>query len=74
MDKSEIEQMAENVAVQYMKVEREIEFVTTDVEILGGDDLGRVLVHGYNEESKKEMSVMMDYKDNYRVTSIGRNE
>lgn len=75
MDKKEIEKTASAVAATYMKDEEDIDFVPKDVEFLGGEDLSTVLVHGYAKEKdkKKEMSVTVDYGDDYRVTSYGEH-
>ncbi|WDC90831.1 hypothetical protein [Priestia megaterium] len=75
MDKKEISKLASEVAATYMKDEENIKFVPKDVEFLGGEDLSTVLVHGYAEEKdkKKEMSVTVDYGDDYRVTSYGEH-
>lgn len=75
MDKKEIEKTASAVAATYMKDEENIDFVPKDVEFLGGEDLSTVLVHGYAEDKdkKKEMSVTVDYGDDYRVTSYGEH-
>ncbi|WP_176544753.1 hypothetical protein [Priestia aryabhattai] len=50
-----------------MKDEEDIDFVPKDVEFLGGEDLSAVLVHGYanGKEKKKEVSVTVDYGDDY---------
>ncbi|AUO14173.2 MULTISPECIES: hypothetical protein [Priestia] len=71
MDKKEIEKTASAVAATYMKDEENIDFVPKDVEFLGGEDLSTVLVHGYAKD--KEMSVTVDYGDDYRVTSYGEH-
>ncbi|MED3879854.1 hypothetical protein [Priestia megaterium] len=73
MDKQEIEKIASAVAATYMKDEEDIDFVPKDVEFLGGEDLSTVLVHGHakDKDKKKEMSVMVDYGDDYRVTGYG---
>ncbi|TCN10761.1 hypothetical protein EV581_104151 [Bacillus sp. BK006] len=75
MDKKEISKLASEVAATYMKDEENIKFVPKDVEFLGGEDLSTVLVHGYAEDKdkKKEMSVTVDYGDDYRVTSYGEH-
>lgn len=58
-----------------MKDEEGIDFVPKDVEFLDGEDLSTVLVHGYanGKEKKKEVSVTVDYGDDYRVTGYGYN-
>ncbi|PVE71136.1 hypothetical protein [Priestia megaterium] len=73
MDKKEISKLASEVAATYMKDEEDIDFVPKDVEFLGGEDLSTVLVHGYakGKDKKKEMSVTVDYGDDYRVTGYG---
>lgn len=73
MDKKEISKLASAVAATYMKDEGDIDLVPKDVEFLGGEDLSTVLVHGYakGKEKKKEMSVTVDYGDDYRVTGYG---
>ncbi|MED5245854.1 hypothetical protein [Priestia sp. LL-8] len=75
MDKQEIEKIASAVAATYMKDEKDIDFVPKGVEFLGGEDLSTVLVHGYAKVKgkKTEMSVTVDYGDDYRVTSYGYN-
>ncbi|WP_394556560.1 hypothetical protein [Priestia aryabhattai] len=58
-----------------MKDEEDIDFVPKDVEFLGGEDLSTVLVYRYanSKEKKKEVSVAVDYGDDYRVISYGYN-
>jgi len=75
MDKKEISKLAPAVAATYMKDEKDIDFVPKDVEFLGGEDLSTVLVHGYakGKDKKIEMSVTVDYGDDYRVTGYGYN-
>lgn len=67
MDKKEISKLALAVAATYMKDEEDIDFVPKDVEFLGGEHLSTVLVHGYanGKEKKKEVSVTVDYGDDY---------
>lgn len=75
MDKKEVGELASEVAATYMKDEKNIKFVPKDVEFLGREDLSTVMVHGYSEENDKkvEMSVTVDYGDDYRVTGYGHN-
>lgn len=75
IDKKEISKLASAVEATYMKDEKNIDFVPKDVEFLGGEDLSTVLGHGYanGKEKKKEVSVAVDYGDDYRVTSYGYN-
>lgn len=67
MDKKEISKLALAVAATYMEDEEDIGFVPKEVEFLGGEDLSAVLVHGYanGKEKKKEVSVTVDYGDDY---------
>ncbi|MBY0004060.1 MULTISPECIES: hypothetical protein [Priestia] len=75
MDKKEISKLASTVEATYMKDEEDIDFVPKDVEFLGGEDLSTVLVYRYanSKEKKKEVSVAVDYGDDYRVISYGYN-
>ncbi|MFB2346812.1 hypothetical protein [Priestia megaterium] len=59
----------------YMKDEEDIDFVPKDVKFLGGEDLSTVLVYGYanSKEKTKEVSVAVDYGNDYRVTGYGYN-
>ncbi|MBU8687441.1 hypothetical protein KM918_08840 [Priestia megaterium] len=67
IDKKEISKLASAVAATYMKDEEDIDVVPKDVEFLGGEDLSTVLVRGYanGKEKKKEVSVIVDYVDDY---------
>ncbi|XIH54605.1 hypothetical protein C1N61_17935 [Priestia aryabhattai] len=67
MNKKEISKLASAVAATYMKDEEDIDFVPKDVELLGGKGVSTVLVHGYanGKEKKKEVSVTVDYGDDY---------
>ncbi|MED5245840.1 hypothetical protein AB0764_16565 [Priestia megaterium] len=58
-----------------MKDEEDVDFVPKDAKFSGGEDLSTVLVHGYanSKEKKKEVSVTVDYGDDYRVTGYGYN-
>ncbi|WP_409405443.1 hypothetical protein [Priestia megaterium] len=73
MDKKEISKLASAVAATYTKDEKDIDFVPKDVEFLGGEDLSTVLGHGYakGKDTKTEMSVTVDYGDDYRLTGYG---
>lgn len=50
-----------------MKDEEDVDFVPKDAKFSGGEDLSTVLVHGYanGKEKKKEVSVTVDYGDDY---------
>jgi|APAga8741244001_1050109.scaffolds.fasta_scaffold08813_4 PBP1b-binding outer membrane lipoprotein LpoB len=74
MDKKEIETTATNVAVQYLKVEEDIDFVATDFEFADGDGVDIVSVNGHvKDNKKKKMSVVIDYSNDYEVQTVGRD-
>ncbi|MCK6259007.1 hypothetical protein LCY76_20760 [Fictibacillus sp. KIGAM418] len=70
MDKDEIREQSKSVAVEYMKIEEEKDFVATGVEFPSGD-VGVVFVHGYCKDNKdKKMFVTVNYEDDYKVEGI----
>ncbi|MDI3091030.1 hypothetical protein QJ133_07765 [Priestia megaterium] len=74
MDKKEIKTMATNVAIEYLKVEEDIDFVATDVEFADGDGVDLVSVNGHVKGNKKKgMSVIIDYGEDYKVEGIGED-
>ncbi|TYR82470.1 hypothetical protein FZC66_02440 [Priestia megaterium] len=74
MDREEIETTATNVAVQYLKVEENIDFVATDLEFADGDGVDIVSVNGHvKDNKKKKMSVVIDYSNDYEVQAVGRD-
>lgn len=71
METKEIEETALNVASEYLKVEEDINFVVTDVEITE-DDVGAAFVNGYVKEDKnKKMYVLINYLDEFKVSGYG---
>ncbi|UYP07275.1 hypothetical protein [Priestia megaterium] len=74
MDKKEIETMATNVAVEYLKVEEDIDFVVTNLEFADGVGVELVSVNGHVKGNKKKgMSVVIDYGNDYEVQAVGRD-
>lgn len=74
MEKKEIEEMATNVAIEYMLVEEDIDLVVTDVQITN-DDVGVAFVNGYEKNDKKEeYSVMVNYLNDFEVEGYGSGE
>lgn len=73
MDKKEIEKRAENVAVEYMKVEENTDFVVTGYEFTDSS-VHLVSVNGHVKDKKdKKMSVVIDYDNDFEVQTIGED-
>lgn len=74
MDKKEIEEMASNVAAEYLLVEEDIDFVVTNVQVTK-EDIGVAYVDGYvKDDNDKKMYVMIDYLDDFKVGGYGNLE
>jgi len=73
MNKKEIEKRAENVAVEYMKVEENTDFVVTGYEFTDSS-VHLVSVNGHVKDKKdKKMSVVIDYDNDFEVQTIGED-
>lgn len=74
MDKKDIEEMATNVAIEYMLVEEDIDLIVTDVQITN-DNVGVAFVHGHMKNDKnEEFSVMVNYLNDFEVEGYGSGE
>jgi len=68
MDKKEIETRAENVAVEYLKVNEDVDFVVDKVEFLDTTATNTVVVHGHEKGKKdKQLGVHIDYANDFTV-------
>ncbi len=75
-DNAEVGKRAKEVAVQYMKNEKNINFVPKDVEITSAIGEGTVWVDGYNkDEPNEKYSVTINYENNkYSVGGVGSGD
>ncbi|MBY0062070.1 hypothetical protein [Priestia aryabhattai] len=72
-DMKEIEETASHVASEYMKVEEKMDFIVTSVDFFDGQGVTTVAVNGHEKGKKKELAVIIDYGDNYRVQGTAEN-
>jgi PBP1b-binding outer membrane lipoprotein LpoB len=72
MDKKEISKRASDVAVEFVKIKKEKDFVVTDTEFSDATGSKTIFVYGYFKPEKEEsIVVMVDYGNDYTVKGIG---
>ncbi|KEZ47530.1 hypothetical protein [Metabacillus indicus] len=73
-DKTEIVEISSNVAVEFVKIKKDKDFVVTDTEFSDATESNNIFVYGYYKPDKdKSIVVMIDYADDYKVKGIGEN-
>lgn len=74
MSKKDIVQRASDVAVEYIRVKKDKDFVVKDAEFSSATNSSIVFVYGYYKPEKdKEVVLMVDSADDYKITGVGSN-
>ena len=74
MSKKDIVKRASDVAVEYIRVKKDKDFVVKNAEFSRATNSRILFVYGYYKSKKnKEVVLMVDTNDDYRITGIGSN-
>ncbi|CAM3936728.1 hypothetical protein [Bacillus paramycoides] len=70
-EEKEIKEKASKAAIEYFKERKNLDIVVTRVEFSNDISGSWIDVDGYvSEDKKKEVSASVDYKNDYKVTSL----
>ncbi|XIH11104.1 hypothetical protein C1N87_32390 (plasmid) [Priestia aryabhattai] len=73
-DKEKIEQEASDTAVEYLKIKEDKDFVVKKTEFSSDKTSSIIFLYGYYKpEKNKEVVLMVDYADDYKITGVGNN-